>query len=140
MTAPAPRGVREMPATGGIYTASKTRHAFMWQGVRGLYPIISTWLDEAGPGETGDWGDLWTRCIAEASGCAALVLFAVDEAEASELKGALVEVGAALAHGRPVFYCGPDMPRWSFLRHPLVTRCASPAEALALAAAEARQP
>jgi hypothetical protein len=46
----------------GIYIASKTVHAARWRDLRaqGL-PIISTWIDEAEIGATGDWPDLWHR-------------------------------------------------------------------------------
>lgn len=53
----------------GIYVASKTKHAHIWKRYRDLdFPIVSTWIDEAGEGETTDLSDLWIRCIREASG------------------------------------------------------------------------
>lgn len=118
-----------MAAASGtwIYTASKTRHAPKWRGLRSAgIPIISTWIDEAGPGETASFSDLWSRCVREASTAAALIVYA----EAGEvLKGGLVEVGAALGTGKPVFAVGPQ-PGWTFTHHPLVTVCGSLAEAL----------
>ena len=118
------RGVR-----GGIYVASKTAHAPLWQHHRAIgVPIISTWIDEAGPGESADLADLWRRCIAEASTAAALVLYRrADEV----LKGAWAEVGAALASGVPVFAHGID--EFSIRHAPGLTQCASLAEAVALA-------
>lgn len=103
---------------GGIYIASRTRHAPKWRELRETgWPICSTWIDEAGEGETSDFADLWTRCVAEASSCDALILFR----EADEpLNGALVEAGAALAHGRPVLGVGTFK---SFSHHPLFTSC-----------------
>lgn len=89
----------------GIYIASKVKHAQRWVDLRdvGHAPIVSTWIDEAGEGESGDLADLWRRCIAEASHASALVIYR----EADEiLKGAWVELGAALACGVPVFAYG----------------------------------
>lgn len=98
------------PASGvrvkaGIYVASKVAHAEMWRDLRAFerMPIISTWIDEAGPGESADLSDLWRRCIEEASNAAALlILRRPDEV----LKGAWVELGAALASGVPVYAVG----------------------------------
>lgn len=91
---------------GGIYIASKTKHAEHWRAWRdqGL-PIISTWIDEAGPGESADLSDLWRRCIAEASSCDLLVCYREPE---DVLKGAFIELGAALAAGREVWAFGLD--------------------------------
>lgn len=114
---------------GGIYVASKTAHAALWQHHRAIgVPIISTWIDEAGPGESTDLVDLWRRCIAEASAAAALVLYRRGD---EVLKGAWAEVGAALASGVPVFACGID--EFSIRHAGGLTQCASLAEAIALA-------
>jgi hypothetical protein len=110
-----------------IYTASKTRHAPIWRDLRTAgVPIVSTWIDEAGPGETASFDDLWIRCITEASQAGALIVYAE---EGDVLKGAFVEVGAALGHGVPVFAVGTQ-PGWSFTSHPRVTKCGSLNEAL----------
>jgi hypothetical protein len=110
----------------GIYVASKVRWAPRWRQLRaeGL-PIISTWIDEAGAGETGDWADLWCRCLAEVARCHVLILYA-DESE--RLKGALVEVGAALALGKPVIVFGSQ--RWTWEAHPDVARADNEADAI----------
>jgi hypothetical protein len=102
----------------GIYIASKTKHAGLWIELRNRYPIISTWIDEAGVGETSDWPDLWNRCISEASMASALVLYKEKE---EILKGAWVEVGAALAYGVPVFAVGIE--DFSVKHHPGITLC-----------------
>jgi hypothetical protein len=114
----------------GIYVASKTRHAAAWRQHRsdGL-PIVATWIDEAGPGESESMSDLWLRCIREPSGAAAVVMYAEPE---DELKGAFIEVGAALASGVPVYVVG-RRSNWSWTNHPLVTVCATVAEAFVLA-------
>jgi hypothetical protein len=99
-----------------IYTASKTVHAGLWRDLRAAgYPIISTWIDEAGQGETKDFSDLWQRCISEAVAASITIVYR----EAGEtLKGAFVEVGAALASGKRVFSVGCE--GLSFTNHPLV--------------------
>jgi 8-oxo-dGTP pyrophosphatase MutT (NUDIX family) len=113
----------------GIYVASKTKHAEMWRTLRaqGL-PVISTWIDEAGAGETGDWQDLWDRCLDEAASAAALVLY-VEPGE--QLKGAYAELGAALRAGVPVYWAGLAEP--SISKHRLVTVVADVHEACAKA-------
>lgn len=106
-----------------IYTASKTRHADKWRRLRAEDPrfrVNATWIDEAGAGQTKCFTDLWRRCVAEASAADALLLY-VEEGE--QLKGALVEVGAALATGTPVYVVGPDDVRemtGSWVYHGLV--------------------
>lgn len=107
-----------------IFTSSRTRHASIWRALRSAgLPIISTWIDEAGVGETADFGDLWIRCVNEAKSASALILYREDN---EPLKGALIEAGSALGAGVPVFTVGCDDPsEYSFLNHPLVTRCVS---------------
>lgn len=101
----------------GIYVASKTKHALMWRQFRDAgYPIVSTWIDEAGVGETKCFADLWVRCINEASNCQALVLYREPD---EVLKGAWTKMGAALTAGRPVHVIG-DMTGISCVNHPLV--------------------
>lgn len=115
----------------GIYIASKTAHAAKWKHMRsdGL-PIISTWIDEAGVGESQCLIDLWRRCINESCMCDALIVYR----EPGEiLKGALIEVGAALACGVHVFAVGCG--EFTFVNHPLVTQCADLSEAIAKASA-----
>ncbi|WP_264045622.1 hypothetical protein [Methylobacterium flocculans] len=113
----------------GIYMASKTSHAPFWRQLRadGL-PIISTWIDEAGKGETACFRDLWRRCVSEA----ATADYTIVYREPGEvLKGAFVEAGAALSAFRHVVAVGCD--EFSFVNHPGVTRCSSLAEALTFA-------
>lgn len=115
----------EIPARRirGIYVASRSRHASMWLRFRAKgYPILSTWIDEAGPGETLDWMDLWRRCVRESHEADVLILYA----ESGEvLRGALVEMGSALAGGRVVICVCPDevlgnLVRADILRAPTV--------------------
>jgi hypothetical protein len=113
----------------GIYIASKTKHAPRWRQLRkeGV-PIISTWIDESGVGETSCFTDLWRRCIDEARSASMLIVYR----EPDEVpNGALIEVGAALANGTPVFAIGFDGPGWSFTHHALVRKVESVDQALA---------
>lgn len=88
----------------GIYIASKTKHAEFWRRLRHLGdPIISTWIDEADEGESGDLNDLWRRCLLESSTCKVLIVY---REPGEVLKGAWVEIGAALQVGIPVYAVG----------------------------------
>lgn len=83
--------------------------------------IVSSWIDEVGPGETGDMAELWVRIGREIASADALVLFA--QPEDLPLKGALIEVGMALALGKPVRVVAPKIETLgSWERHPLVSR------------------
>jgi hypothetical protein len=114
----------------GIYIASRTRHAARWRALRASgVPIISTWIYEAGEGETSDWAELWERCVREASSCRGLILFA-EPPEDDCLSGALVEAGVALGAGVPVYVVGESKSIRKFVRHPLVKRCSTVEEAI----------
>lgn len=110
----------------GIYIASKTVHGARWRSLRAAgVPIISTWIDEAEQGATGDWPDLWTRCVREASQADATVVY---REPGEVLKGAFVEMGAALSAGKPVFAVGCE--EFSVKHHPGVTLVGSLDDAL----------
>lgn len=111
-----------------IYIASKTEHAPTWRRMRAMgAPIISSWIDEAGIGESGSMAELWVKIMAEVVSCDRLVFFAnVDDAG---WKGAFVEVGMALALGKKVIVCLPSVvmceryrPIGSWVMHPEVER------------------
>lgn len=109
-----------------IYTASKTKHADKWRQLRAEgWPIISTWIDEAGVGQSASLSDLWHRCIQEAT-IAECVLLYREPGEV--LKGAFIEVGAALAHGNVVYAVGCE--EFSFINHVGVKQCPTIAAAL----------
>lgn len=116
-----------------IYIASKTRHAARWRALRAEgVPIISTWIDEAGPGETRDFTGLWERCVHEAATATVVILYAEP---GDVLEGAFIEVGAALAFDVPVLVVG-EQPGWSWTRHPLVSLVDSVEEAIRWATVE----
>jgi hypothetical protein len=116
----------------GIFIASKTRHAARWRALRSAgAPIVATWIDEAEPGQTASEAELWVRCVREAAGAEALILY---REAGEELRGALVEVGAALACGVRVYVVGDVEASWKY--HPQVTLCPSVEIALGLILAE----
>lgn len=115
----------------GIYVASKTKHAARWRHLRAAgLPIVSSWIDEAEPHQSPSLEDLWRRNVDEASTACALLVYV----EANEtMKGALVEIGAALARGVPVFWVGPtDGPsgEYTVSHHRLVRKVVSIAQAV----------
>jgi len=100
----------------------------MWRSLRGDgFPICSTWIDEAAPGQTRCWSELCTRCQREVQDSDALVLY---WKQGEILKGSLVEVGMALASNVHVFWAGPWL---SICAHRLVTVVDSLDDALAAA-------
>jgi hypothetical protein len=77
-----------------IYIASKATWAQRWRDLRADgFRIVSSWIDQAEPGSTHDWDDLWAACISEAAECDIFILFR-EQGEAHS--GTLVELGAAL--------------------------------------------
>jgi hypothetical protein len=123
----------------GIYVASRASSAArpaMWRGLRDAgWPITSSWIDEAGEGETGDFCELWSRIDREIRSSRGLVIYA--EPEDFPLKGAYIEAGIAIGAGLPVAVVLPgvqlearsDRPMGSWIRHPAVTLCATLEEA-----------
>jgi hypothetical protein len=92
-----------------IYVASRVLHADLWKSLRepGAH-IIATWIDEAGEGETADFVELWQRIRGEIASCDVLVFYAAGVQD-FPFKGALVEVGMALALGKPVYAALEDV-------------------------------
>lgn len=82
--------------------ASEPDRPAMWRQLRDErgWCIVSSWIDEAGDGQTASFQELWARIDAEIRLADGLMLYA--QAEDFPLKGALVEVGMALARGKPV--------------------------------------
>lgn len=110
-----------------FYIASRVHHAERWKQFRDAgAPIISTWIDEAGEGQTASMGMLWQRIVDEINRCSALVLYATPDD--FPLKGALVEAGIAMGLGRKVIVVLPGVefekpsmrPIGSWIMHPEV--------------------
>lgn len=110
----------------GIYIASKIKHGEKWKKLRekGL-DISSTWINESGVGETKDFTDLWIRCINEVSSSKALILYREPH---EELKGAWVEVGAAIVSNIPIFAVG--IHDFTIKYHPKIVLCQTLDEAI----------
>ena len=114
-----------------FYVASRAsipERSAMWRHLRDHgAEIVSTWIDEAGEGETADMTDLWRRIAHEVGEADALILYV--EPDDFPLKGALIEVGMALGPGKRVLVVAPDLkleprsmrPLGSWAAHPLVT-------------------
>jgi hypothetical protein len=101
-----------------IYVASKTRHAHMWKQMRADgHLIVSSWIDEAGHGDTLDWADLWRRCVREVSSADICLVYRQGD---ELLKGALIEMGVAFAKDKRVFFVG-NPGGIDAVNHPLVT-------------------
>ena len=104
-----------------IYTASKAKHAPWWQSLRAAgLNICASWIDwkfnyNGEPATAEDWASHWKSCIDQAASCDVLLLFCLD---GEVQKGALIELGAALAAGRRVFMVTPY--DWSWCHHPQV--------------------
>lgn len=101
-----------------VYVASKVKHAGMWRQLRNFgMPINSTWIDEAGEGQTEDHAELASRCLREVQEADALILFCEP---GDVLKGALIEAGAALVIGKHVFCIGTceSISTRTFSKHP----------------------
>ena len=126
----------------GIYCASRASvpaRAQLWREYRDAgYPVISTWIDEDGPGATADRGELLSRCIREAASCAAFVLY-IGRGDLP-LKIAYAEWGAAVAAGAPAFVVCDEEDGAAHGRlwdHPGTTRVRSVEEAMRRALNEA---
>lgn len=97
-----------------LYVASRAslpQRPQMWRSLRAEgWRIASTWIDEAGVGETENFADLWRRVEDELRAADGLILYA--ERDDFPLKGALVEVGMALGMRKPVAVVlnGPPLP------------------------------
>lgn len=130
-----------MTRVNQIYVASRVKQAPVWRRYRDMgVPIISSWIDEAGEGETECFSALWDRILGEISCSDALVFYAAD-LDDFPFKGALIEAGIAMAMHKPIFVClegveleGRTMrPIGSWVLHESVTMCGKLDEALALA-------
>lgn len=123
-----------------IYIASRTYRAAKWRRLRDIegWQITSSWIDEAGTGESTNLGNLWSRVEAEIAGSKLFILYV--EMEDFPLKGALIEVGMAIATPIPICIVAPGIildpvsfrPLGSWVRHPRVSFCDTMAEAQAL--------
>lgn len=130
-----------MTGNSGTYIASRAslpERSAAWRWLRDVdgWKITCSWIDEAGPGQTADLGALWQRIELEIRESERFVLYV--EPTDFPLKGALVEVGMALAHGIPIRIVAPRValapgsfrPLGSWVKHPHVSFAATMDEAL----------
>ena len=111
-----------------IYIASKLKHMDKWKKLRSKgVTFISTWIDEPNyiNKNSPELVGLWEKYIKEASSAKALIAY-LEPGEI--MKGALVEIGAALAHNVPVFLVGEFDGSWQV--HPLCKKCGTIKEAI----------
>lgn len=113
-----------------VYVASKAWYGLNWQDHRSAWEALgvtvnSSWIDEYEPGVTDDFAALWEKCVEEAS--SADLLIAVHH-EDEVWKGAFLEIGCALSHGKPVYIVGSPPGTW--VNHPLITLAESPDDAI----------
>lgn len=120
----------------GIYVASRaiTDRIAMWKRLRDDgWPIISTWIDEAG--DSVDYAKLWSNIVDEVQSADALVAYV--HRDDLPVRGVFVECGLALARNIPIYivadgFAGanvhPSIGSW--LHHPLVVRCGTVSMAL----------
>lgn len=95
-----PTGYLHMKTTEPFYIASKVKHAPLWKSMREKgYRITSSWIDEAGPGQTVNCAELAERCLRDIKVSKFIVLYCKH---GELLKGALIEAGMALALGKQV--------------------------------------
>lgn len=133
-----PKGAQGADVARGIYVASRAsgqERPAMWLAFRSEgFPIVSSWIDEVGSGETLSFRDLWTRILAETM-VPALVLYAPPQD--SPWKGAFIEAGMVLGRGGRVFIAcdGSHQHLGSWVWTPGVTICADVRDALRAAQA-----
>lgn len=117
-----------------IYVASKAKHGAMWLVAKKtkVADIDAQWIYVYQDGMINDWHDHWRMCIDQASMSMAVIAY---REEGEHMKGALIEIGAALSHRVPVFLVGhwPDEEVGSWTRYRGVVRCSSMDVAIGLA-------
>ena len=98
-----------------IYMASKVKHFQKWIDLRNEgHDIVSTWIDEAGEGQTKDKKELCSRVINEITKCNFMVVYVED---GEFLKGALIEMGLAMSFDIPIMMVGRVLKTDSVFTH-----------------------
>lgn len=102
---------QQRPSRRGTYIASRAsipERSAAWRKLRADgWAISASWIDATGENEPDDLSELWLKIQEEVCSSERLVLYV--EPEDLPLKGALVEVGMALAVGIKVFVVTPGI-------------------------------
>lgn len=102
---------QQRPSRRGTYIASRAsipERSAAWRKLRADgWAISASWIDATGDNEPDDLSELWLKIQEEVCSSERLVLYV--EPEDLPLKGALVEVGMALAVGIKVFVVTPGI-------------------------------
>ena len=103
-----------------VYVISKIKYAEMWRELRDKVNIISSWIDIENDTLISNpdlLTKMWSTFIEEASTCTHAIIYGESE---EQLKGGLVELGAALAGGATVYVIGhvPELRTVQF--HPRI--------------------
>ncbi|WP_274644798.1 hypothetical protein [Pseudomonas serbica] len=95
----------------GIYIASRAsipERSAAWRRLREVgWDVRCSWIDATGESELDDLGGLWHKIQGEVCSAERLILYV--EPDDFPLKGALVEVGMALAVGVKVYVVAPGV-------------------------------
>ncbi len=94
-----------------IYVSSRAsipERPAMWRNFKKIGAnIISTWIDESDDQATVSFPDLWHRIQEEILACDRFIFYA--EPEDFPVKGALVEIGLAIAYVKPIWVLGNNI-------------------------------
>ena len=117
--------------SASIYIASKACHAPKWIDLRSKnWNIISSWINFYEKDMITDWSEHWITCVREARSADFLILYHEDN---EVQKGALIELGAALAKSTKIIFVGdPEKPHQSVINHPRIRVVSTIEEALTL--------
>ena len=112
-----------------IYIASNMKFIDFWHKLRASgVTISSTWIDDVPDQEDKEAiSRLWLNCFEEIRQSDMLMVKAEEE---DKFKGVLVEVGAALVLGKPVYLVGENNNMGDIYHHPLFYKVSSPEEAI----------
>jgi len=121
-----------------VYIASKAKYRAEWRALRAKgYDIISRWIDTPDEyigttiGESDlDYSDLWTAIVQDVYYCNMLI---VVIRPGDVLKGALVEVGIALATDAEIWVVGAQediRANGTWVAHPKINVSKGPIESL----------
>ncbi len=112
-----------------IYVASHIRFIEYWKKLRDSgIAISSTWIDHVPErGDNEAISRLWVNCFKEIRQSEMIMVKAEKE---DRLKGVLVEVGAALVLGKPLYLVGENNNIGDIYHHPLFFKVSSPEEAI----------